>query len=238
VIRLSSTSALDSREQHGFAVRAGRDAEVMFRRAKRHSRKVRFLRRAIPVLVVLILGSTAMVRYFDPMRVLTRLPLSSKGLVISGTKITMAAPKLSGYTNDSRRYEMTAQSAQQDVTKPNMIELTAVIARIEAADKSTMNLTAATGLYDRSSGMLTLHRDIRLVSDAGYDVRLDDAVINTETSEIVSNSPVEVRTQQMTVKSTKMEVVNGGEVIVFTGDVYMYVPASEPAAGRKPGGKP
>jgi lipopolysaccharide export system protein LptC len=224
-------SALDQGQQGGFAIRAARDADLAFRRAMRHSRMVRLLRRAIPVLVVLILGSVAMVRYFDPMRVLTRLPLSSKGLIISGTKITMAAPKLSGYTNDSRRYEMTAQSAAQDITKPNLIELNAVTARVEATDKSTMNVTA-------TSGLLTLSHNIKLKSDAGYEVSLDEAVINTATSEIVSNTPVEVRTDKSTIKANKLEVINGGEAIVFTGAVNVYLPASDANAGPKPAAKP
>jgi lipopolysaccharide export system protein LptC len=238
MVRLSSIAALDQRERTSFAVHAGRDANVAFRRAMRHSRKVRFLRRAIPVLVVLILGGTAMVRYFDPMRVLARLPISSKGLVISGSKITMAAPKLSGFTNDSRRYEMTAQSAAQDITKPNVIELTAVSALVQASDKSTINVTAATGMFDRSSGLLKLSQNIRLVSDAGYEVKLDEAVVNTATSEIVSHSPVEVRTDQMTVKADQLEVSNGGEVIVFSGGVNMLVLAGAADVGRKPAIKP
>ena len=38
-----------------------------------------------------------------------RLPVDASGLVISGTKITMAQPKLSGYTRDSRWYEVTRE---------------------------------------------------------------------------------------------------------------------------------
>ena len=204
----------------------------------RHSRRVRLLRRTIPVLVVLILGATVLVRWLDPMQVLARLPASIDGIVISGTKITMAAPKLSGYTDDSRRYEMTAQSAAQDVTKPNVVELNVVQATIETADKSPFSISAATGVFDRACGMLTLSRDIKLTSSTGYDVRLDEAVINTATSDVVSDKPVEVRTQQGTIKSNRLEVVNGGEVIVFIGAVNVYIPPSEPEAGRQPAGKP
>jgi lipopolysaccharide export system protein LptC len=237
VIRLSSASAFDQIEDRGFAVQSGRDAEQAFRRATRHSRRVRFLRRAIPVVVVLILCVTALVRYLDPMRVLSRLPLSTQGMVISGTKITMAAPKLSGYTNDARRYEMTAQSAAQDVTKPNLIELNQLNAKIEAADKSTINVSAAEGLFDRASGILTLNRNVQLTASNGLEVRLDEATINTATSEVISEKPVEVQTQQGTIKANRLEIENGGEVIHFIGAVNVYLPASEvkprqPQAGR------
>ncbi len=210
----------------------------MYHRAMRHSRRIRLLRRAIPVLVVLMLGATVLVRWLDPMRVLARLPASAQGIVISGTKITMAAPKLSGYTSDSRWYEMTAQSAAQDVTKPNVFELNSVRAKFETADKNTADITAAGGLYDRVSGMLTLSRDVKLTSTSGYDVRLDEAVINTATSDVVSEKPVEVMTRNGTVKANRMEVVGGGEVIIFSGDVNVFLPASNPDAGQKPAGKP
>jgi lipopolysaccharide export system protein LptC len=235
VIRLSSASAFDQIEDRGFAVQGGRDADRAFRRAMRHSRRVRFLRMAIPAVVVLILCVVGLVRYLDPMRVLTRLPLSTKGMVISGSKIMMAAPKLSGYTNDARRYEMSAQSAAQDVTKPNLIELNQLTAKIEAADKSTINISAAEGLFDRGTGILTLNRNIKVVSSNGLEVRLDEASVNTATSEIVSDKPVEVQTQQGTIKANRLEVENAGEVIHFIGAVNVYLPASEVKAQPPPG---
>ena len=62
VIRLSSASAFDQIEDRGFAVQGGRDADRAFRRAMRHSRRVRFLRMAIPAVVVLILCVVGLVR--------------------------------------------------------------------------------------------------------------------------------------------------------------------------------
>ena len=233
-----STASFNEAESHGFAVRSGRDARLVFRRAMRHSRRVRVLRKAIPVVVVLTLGATAAIRYFDPMSLLTRLPISTKGVVISGSKITMAAPKLSGYTNDSRRYEMTAQAASQDITKPNLIELAGVQATIETADKSIIDVNAANGTFDRVSGMLTLANNVKLTSSSGLEVRLEEATINTGTSDVVSEKPVEVQNNQMTIKSNRMEVVSGGEVVVFAGAVNVYLPASEQSPGLRPGTKP
>ena len=75
--------------------------------------------------------------WLDPLKVLVRLPIDAGRLVISGTKITMEAPKLSGYTKDRRWYELTANAAAQDITKPDLIELNEIRAKIEAEDKST-----------------------------------------------------------------------------------------------------
>ena len=78
----------------GFAISERRDERRAFRLAARHSRRVRMLRVALPVTIVLALGVTALVSWLDPLKVLVRLPIDSGKLVISGSKITMEAPKL------------------------------------------------------------------------------------------------------------------------------------------------
>ena len=45
--------------------------------AARHSRRVRFLRRSIPVAIALILGATVLVSWIDPLKVLVRFPLDA-----------------------------------------------------------------------------------------------------------------------------------------------------------------
>src|SRR5262245_8491532 len=108
-----------------------RDSAAVFRRAKRHSRRVRLLRTAIPVAAGLGVLALLIATWFNPLRSLAKLPVDMGGLVISGTKITMAQPKISGYTRDSRWYELSAQSAAQDITRPDFVELREIRARIE-----------------------------------------------------------------------------------------------------------
>ena len=120
--QLPATSAFDPPDGPGFAT-IRRDNEPLFRRASRHSRRVRILRIAIPVAVVAGLLMVTLSTWLNPLRILARLPVDFGSLVISGTKITMAQPKLSGYTRDSRWYELTAQSAEQDITRPEIVEL-------------------------------------------------------------------------------------------------------------------
>ena len=181
------------------------------------------LRVALPVAIVLILGTMVFVTWLDPLRILVRLPTDSGRLVISGTKITMEAPKISGYTRDQRWYELTARSAAQDITKPNFVELNDVRANIDVADKSTMSLSARAGTFDRKGGVLTLNHDIKLSSTTGYELHLEEAVVDTGSGEIVSNKPVEVVMQQGTLKANRLEVVKSGEIVRFIGTVVMTI---------------
>jgi lipopolysaccharide export system protein LptC len=206
------------------------DNAPVFLRAMRHSRRVRVLRWAVPAALAVLLAIVTAVSYFDPMRViLARIPGSATGMVISGTKITMQAPKLSGYTRDQRWYELSARGATQDVTKPDQLELDTIRAKIETQDKSTMNLSATDGLYDRKSGILTLGRDVVVTSSSGVEVRLNDAVVDTATGDIVSNKPVQVEMLQGTVRSNRLEVTAGGEVIRFDGGVIMNLKGQDEA---------
>ncbi len=182
---------------------------------------MRFLRLAIPVTIGLTLGTTMLVSWLDPMKVLARLPLDAGKLVISGTKITMEAPKLSGYTRDNRWYEMNAAAAAQDVTKPDIIELVEVRAKIETADKSTMFLSAQAGTYSRKTSILNLNRNVILKSSTGLEVRLDEAIVDTGSGEVVSNKPVEVLTQDATLNADRLEVEKSGDIVRFIGSVVM-----------------
>jgi lipopolysaccharide export system protein LptC len=234
---LSTTSTFEETGSHGIAISERRDETRAFQLAARHSRRVRLLRKAIPVTIVLILGTTALVAWLDPLKVLVRLPIDSGKLVISGTKITMEAPKLSGYTRDRRWYEMNAKSAAQDIIKPDMVELSEVRAKIETEDKSTIFLSAKDGSFNRKAGVLTLNRNIVLKSSGGYEMHLEEAVVDTGNGEVVSNKPVAVFAQDTTLNADRLEVSKSGEIIRFIGSVVMNLngagDSKQPEADKK-----
>lgn len=182
---------------------------------------MRFLRIALPTVIVLALGATWFVSWLDPLKVMVKLPVNFDKVLVSGTKLTMEAPKISGYTRDQRWYELSASTAAQDITKPDVVELHGVRAKVQSEDKSTMFLSAKEGTFDRKANVLTLNNDISLKSSTGYEIRLNEAIVDTASGEIVSNQPVEVLSQQGTIKSERLEVLKSGEVVRFTGNVTM-----------------
>ena len=198
---------------------------------------MRLLRVAIPIIIALMVGSTMLVTWLDPMKVLKKLPVDPGKLVISGTKITMEAPKLSGYTRDHRWYELHAAAAAQDVTKPDQIELREVRAQLETQDKSTMTLSAKDGLFDRKRNVLNLNHNIVLKSSSGYEMRLEEATIETNKGEVKSKKPVAVFSQDATLNADGLEVLKSGEVVRFIGGVVMNInklpEPGQPAAGPR-----
>lgn len=212
------------------------DAERAFNAARRHSRLVRILRIAVPSSVALALIILTLVTYLNPLRMLARLPINIDNLVVSGTKVTMEAPHLSGFTSDARAYELTADTAAQDMTRPDIVELRNIRAKVEMQDKSTMELTAITGLYDSKAETLKLDRDIRL-NTSGYQARLSEAVIDIRKGNVVSEHPVEVRMLQGKLNANRLDIVESGEVVRFHDGVVMDMmlnqPTSQPDTGAQ-----
>ena len=211
-------------------------AERAFRAARRHSRIVRILRVALPATVALALAFVIVAAYFNPLRVLTKLPIDIGNLVVSGTKITMEQPRLSGFTRDGRAYEVTATAAAQDVTKPDIVELHDIHAKVQMQDKGSIQVSAATGIYDTKGETLRLAQDIVLTSTAGYECRLSEALVDTREGNVLSEHPVAVKMLQGTLNANRLEVVNSGDLVRFGGGVDMVLTLNQPDAGQNKAG--
>jgi lipopolysaccharide export system protein LptC len=212
------------------------DSERAFRTARRHSRMVRVLRIAIPLAVAACLVAVFLISYFNPLRMLAKLPININDLVVSGTKITMEQPRLSGFTRDSRAYELSAEKAAQDLTKPDLVELHNIHAKVEMQDKTTMQMSAANGIYNSKSETLRLDRNILLSSSTGYKGRLSEATVDIRKGHVVSEQPVELEMLQGTLKANKLEILDSGDLVRFHGGVVMDMALSEEAAAKQRAG--
>jgi lipopolysaccharide export system protein LptC len=197
------------------------DSERAFRAARRHSRMVRFLRIGLPAGIVIGLVSLSLVTWLNPLRLLNKLPVNVSDLVVSGTKITMEQPRVNGFTKDQRAYEFTAKAAAQDLTKPDIVELKSINARIEMEDKSTMTMVANSGVYDTKKEMLQLAGDILLTSSNGNTGRLAEASVDVRKGNVISDKPVELEMLQGILNANKLEVVDSGTLVRFHGGVNM-----------------
>jgi lipopolysaccharide export system protein LptC len=202
--------------------------ERVFRAARRHSRTVRLLRIALPAAVVLTLAVVVLATYFNPLRMLAKLPVNVGNLVVSGTKITMEQPRLAGFTRDGRAYEVTAIAAAQDVTKPDIVELRDIRARVQMQGNGTIHMSADSGVYDTKGEMLKLTDNILLTSSSGYECRLSEALVDTRKGNVVSEHPVEVKLLQGTLNSNRLDVIDSGDLVRFGGGVTMVLMLKQP----------
>jgi len=220
-------------------VRFGRaDGNRAFRAAVRHSRHVRALRLAIPITAAVVLVAAAAFSFlFKPLRMLTSMPVDIGSMVVSGTKIMMHQPRLSGVTRDNRKYDMVAQAAAQDVTKPDMIELQGVHATMEMRDKVSFETTANGGLYNTKTEHLTLNQNVVVTSSSGYQAFLNEAVVDVRASKIVSEKPVEVKTATWTITANRMEVTESGDLVRFDHGVFVTLLLDSTTSGAGEGAR-
>src|SRR3982074_2925705 len=190
--------------------------DARFAMAARHSRMVRVLRIAVPGAVILAMTAIVAVSIFNPFRMLLpKLPLDMGNLVVSGTKITMESPHLSGYSADRRPYEVWAKTATQDLTDPDRVDLQTLRAKVAMEDQSTVTLDARQGVFDSKQQLLDLHKDIFLQSSTGYEARLTQAFVDIGKGTVTSEEHVDVKLLNGTLTADKLRITGGGEVVRF-----------------------
>jgi lipopolysaccharide export system protein LptC len=229
------TARTDAQTARAYWTMGRGDSERAFRAARRHSRLVRLLRVVLPAVVAVATTAIFLMTYFNPLRMLSKLPVNVGDLVVSGTKITMEKPHLSGFTRDARAYELSADAAAQDMTKPDLVELHNIRAKVQMQDNSTMLLTAVRGIYNSKSEMLKLDRNIELSSSTGYAGHLSEAMIDIRKGHVVSDKPVEVKLLQGTLHANGLEISNSGDQVIFNGGVDMMLKLQQPDAAGSGG---
>jgi lipopolysaccharide export system protein LptC len=215
------TARTDPQTARAYWAMSRGDGERAFRAARRHSRLVRLLRISIPAGIVIVCIGLFLATYLNPLRLIGKLPIDISNLIVAGSKITMEHPRLSGFTHDARAYELSADAAKQDLTKPDFIELRNLQAKVEMQDKGTIYMSATTGLYDSRSETLKLEQNIELSSSTGYSGHLSEATVDIRKGYVVSEHPVQLNMLQGTLTANRLEIIDSGDLVRFDRGVNM-----------------
>jgi lipopolysaccharide export system protein LptC len=199
---------------------------------------VRLLRIGIPVGALVVVSVFALATWVSQLKMLIRLPGDLQGLVIQGSKITMQAPRISGYTTDGRPYQLSARAAAQDLSNPNKVELQDLRAKVEMQDKTTIDMVAMLGVYETKSEMLVLRDSILLTASNGYEARLSEAVIDIRKGTIVSDKPVAVKMLEGTLNANRLQVLEAADLLRFDGGVSLTLVLNNPTASETGAGSP
>ena len=206
--------------------------ERTVRSAVRHSRFVRVLRVALPVAVVMAIGTYVVVTFYNPMAALARLPSVSGKLGVQGSKITMEAPKIAGIGRNQRAYQLTAETAVQDLKKPDQIELQNLRAEIEMADADIVVVTAKSGTYHTKIDKVTLREHVVFTTAQGLNAKLREAVIDMKKGTLQSDQSVDLKLPSGRVQANGVEIEDSGEVVRFTRGVIFALDAEAPEAKK------
>lgn len=218
-----------TREQGGDDLRPKRD----YSRALRHSRRVRLLKRLIPLGAFLAVALVIVITFFNPFASYGGLTLGP--VSVSGSRIVMENPRLTGFQSESRPYVVTAREASQDVRQPHLVDLVDLRARLTTdAEGNVAQVEAATGRFNTESELLELTKDVRVVSSE-YSVDLQSASIDFKTGNVVSPYVVRVEFESGTIEADGMNIIDNGRMITFEGNVRSVLVAPEFGMGGRMG---
>jgi lipopolysaccharide export system protein LptC len=196
-----------------------------FRAAARHSARVRWLRRAIPIGAA---AATLGLIWFSWFRSQdageTHLSLDRLG--ISSDKITMAHPRLTGMRRDGKPYDVVAETGVQSPGDPNRTVLTKLNATLDMADGTRTHILGDDGVYDATAQTLDLSGDVR-IKGANFVLLLRRMKMDFKANVFSSGEPVRLELDNGWIEADGMNSADNGEKITFSGDVKSQFTQSE-----------
>lgn len=208
------------------------DRRKAFRAAGRHSNRVRLMKRMIVVFCFAAVFVLMAISYFDPFGRLPR-NFSFGPTTLNGGRITMENPRLNGYREDGRPYDLRAAYGVQDVRTPSIVELSDIEAKFDTSEQSAVHLSAPRGVYDSARDLMVLSGDIRITSANGFDIRLREAKVNFKEGTVVSEQPLKVAMPSGAIAANRLLISDNGKKISFLDGVETIIKPAEAPGGEE-----
>jgi lipopolysaccharide export system protein LptC len=206
------------RPQNAAEGRSGRSEA--FAGALRHSRRVRVLKFALPVIgAVLALGFAGYSYLLSP----SGISIDIDGSALSGGKLIMANPKLTGYTKENLPYSMNAARAIQDFAKTGEILLEEIDAKFPLAEDKWAFVTAASGIYDEKGNTLDITSPVTFKTTDGLTAKLKSAFVDVGSGELKTSDPVDIEQDGSRIEADSFRVLENGKVFVFEDRVRLHI---------------
>ena len=187
-------------------------SEAMFRRAGRHSRRVRALKIWLPGLAVAGVAGFIGWSYISAP---DTAGISVQGAAVSDGKLVMANPKLDGFTRDNLPYSMTAARAIQDLKETGVILLEDIDAKVPLSPENTASIAAQSGTYDSTKNTLSIDSPITVTTTDGTVVKLLSANVDMAAGSMATPQPVDITLDGSHISADSMTISENGKVLIF-----------------------
>ena len=198
----------------------------------RYSRFVRAMRVALPVgafaLLALLL---AWPRLHGPESDVIR-PTADRVDLERDGRVRLDHPRYVGDGSGGRSFTVEAEVARVDPTAPRRIELERMHAELPARSGRRISVDAGRAVYDRDDALLDLDGGIDVVTDDGYRLHTDAAVVAIEPGMLTTRAPVQGSGPEGELAADRLEVRDGGDLMRFSGNVRVRLRTADEADGR------
>lgn len=208
----------------------------MVKNAQRHSRKVRLLKFALPVLAVLM--AAIFVVYSYVLAPSAALSVDITNSAVSDGKLVMANPKLDGFTKENLPYSMTAARAVQNLDMTGAIELEDIDAKLPVGAENWATVDAAKGIYDRDKNTLDITSEMTVTTTDGMVAKLKSAFIDMGKGDLRTSDAVNIKLEGSKVAADSMTILENGKVLVFEKRVRMEIDSGRLKARQQASGDP
>lgn len=195
-----------------------------WRQAERHSRRVRRMRIAAP----LVAGALALFLVGATLTPSLLSAIGLEGLELSSDGLVMNAPKLSGHLEGGRRYAVTAERAVQSLLDPSQLTLENIVADLDLGEDGWVKISGARAHYDTGTEILRLTDGISVTSSEGHRADLSSAALFLKEGRFESAEPLTITSPKGEISAGRMNVERDGDVIRMRGGVNMMI---NPAKG-------
>ncbi|MFD0985562.1 LPS export ABC transporter periplasmic protein LptC [Methyloligella solikamskensis] len=236
-----TTETLRGQRGETFHLRTQAERNRAFVKAARHSRAVRILRIALPVVAVSVLAA-----YFisSSMKVTVGdVEASISGIEVTDGALRMTNPTLKGVDEENGDYVISAAYADQEVANPNLIKLHEIKADVNNGDEGWSRMSALRGTFDSENEKLVMNEKIRVQTSSGITGQLSLAEIDMAKQVLHSPNPVVFQMDGSTIRSKTLTFHSAKKELEFAGEVRVHlVPkankAKEAVSGQGSGAAP
>jgi len=218
----------------GMARGAGRgvDRDREFRLARRHSRRVRVLRIALPLMAMGILSLYALPSFLRVSVDKGRGTASVRAIELEKGALKMIEPHVRGVNEKNESYDFTADTATQASVKADEMYLVNVRGRMTGQDGKVTTLTAPDGTHNSKADLITFNNGVTIRREPGLVAEFQTATAFMKEQKAISNTPVVVRLHESTIHADGVTLYWGESRAIFEGNVRTHVERQEPAAGE------
>jgi lipopolysaccharide export system protein LptC len=191
-----------------------------FDRAQRHSRRVRRLKIALPLLAVLMAVGFAGYSFVSTP---APVPIQTEGSAFEEGKLVMNSPKLEGFTKDGRPYSVNATRATQDFDRQDIINLDGIDAKMPVEADNWARVEAISGVYDRTANTLDVPTDILVTTTDGLVAKFRSAFLDINNGSLKSATPVDIQSHGSRITADSMSVLENGKRVIFETRVRVHI---------------
>ncbi len=191
----------------------------------RHSRRVAVMRMALPAIGILLLLIVAIWPRVAPL--FDRLRFAAIDLR-EARELRMMNPRYAGTDRSGHPFVITAAIGRQVPARDDVMALDQPRADFKSHNGANVVATADSGVYQTNTQFLDLFGHVTLVHENGTRIVTDSARLDAANNAAEGHDPVEGHGPSGDLKAEGFQIVDTGDIVIFTGKSNLLLRGSQP----------